>query len=279
MKIKEVIEIVLGYHPMFPKEYKGADDFKCGNPEDECTGVVVALVPTVNVIKKAIELNANLILCHEPTYHTSSDDGWHEAFNNSVVEEKMKLVEDHGIVIWRDHDHMHAHQPDQIFTGVLKYLGFDQQFYKNSNTGAFAHYICDIEETTLECLCVYLCDKIGLNGCRYIGDPDLAVKRIAFLGHLYPEKREVEYSVNCIREFEEHDVDVVIPLETIDWTICSYVRDGYQLNKPMGLISAGHFNIEELGMKYLCEQLKPLVSGVCMTYVESEDIYYYYKKG
>ena len=46
MKNREVIEAILAYHPQFPPEYAGCDDYKCGDPEAECTGVVVAMSPT-----------------------------------------------------------------------------------------------------------------------------------------------------------------------------------------------------------------------------------------
>ena len=54
MKIREVIEKILEYHPHL-EGYKGCDDYKCGDPEQECTGVVTAMVPNVAVIRKAIE--------------------------------------------------------------------------------------------------------------------------------------------------------------------------------------------------------------------------------
>ena len=77
MKIREVVERILAYHPKFPAEYHGCDDYKCGNPEEECTGVVTALSPNVSVIRKAIELNANLIVVHEPTAYTKKKgDFW-----------------------------------------------------------------------------------------------------------------------------------------------------------------------------------------------------------
>ena len=174
---------------------------------------------------------------------------------------------------------MHAHNPDQIFTGVLKYLGFDKSYFVNTNTHAYAHYVCDIEKTTLIDLGKYLCDKIGLNGFRYIGNPNMEVKKIAFIGHLYPDRFDVEYSTHCIKEFINNNVDVVLPLETIDWTIASYIRDGNQLGKKIGMLSCGHFNIEELGMKYLAQQIKGLVKEINIEYVASEDIYDYYKKG
>ena len=92
MKIKEVIEKILAYHPHL-EGYRGCDDYKSGDPEMECTGVVTALTPNIAVIRKAIELNANLIVVHEPTYYTSQDSpGWFEDFDNEIYVEKHKLL-------------------------------------------------------------------------------------------------------------------------------------------------------------------------------------------
>ena len=75
-------------------------------------------------------------------------------------------------------------------------------------------------------------EKIGMNGVRYIGNPDDLVSRLAMVGHLYPMfagprkegERPLEYSVQIIQDLEEK-VDVIIPGETIDWTVLSYVHD------------------------------------------------------
>ena len=187
MKIREVVDRILAYHPHL-EGYKGCDDYKCGDPDQECTGIVTALTPNVSVIRRSIELGANLIVVHEPTFHTSDDDGWSEDFENSVLEEKLKLLNEHGIVIWRDHDHMHAHQPDSIFTGVLKYLGWEENVEVDTDTGMFAHYIVKIPEMSVKELADYLIDRIGLNGARIVGDPEKKVTRVALVGHLFPNK-------------------------------------------------------------------------------------------
>ena len=143
MKVREIIDKILDYHPHL-EDYKGCDSYKCGDPDTECTGVVTALTPNIAVIRKAIELGANLIVVHEPTFYTSEDGpGWFEEFGNQVYEEKGKLLDEHGIVIWRDHDHMHFHDPDCIFTGVLKYLGWQDNARVDRDTGLFAHYLVD----------------------------------------------------------------------------------------------------------------------------------------
>ena len=279
MKIKEVINKILEYHPQFPKEYNGCDDFKCGNPEEECTGIVVALTPTIKVIKKAIELNANLIIVHEPTFYTSLDGDWNQNFKNSVYEEKIKLLDEHHIAIWRDHDHMHANQPDSIFTGVLKYLGFEGKFEYDSNTGGFPHYIIDVGGISLRELCRKYIETIGMNGIRYIGDLDMTVNKIALVGHLYPQDINNEYSVKVIKTLEEK-VDVIVPGEVIDWTVLSYVRDAIELGKNKAVLNIGHFNSEELGMKYAKVWIDELVDKkVEVTYVPSGDMYNFIKKG
>ena len=103
MKNREVIEKILAYHPKFPETYDGCDNYKIGDPEAECTGVVCAMVATINVIRKAIELGANLIVVHEPTFYTSKDGDWDETFTNSIYEEKKKLLWQFGFLLIHHH--------------------------------------------------------------------------------------------------------------------------------------------------------------------------------
>ncbi|MDO4460554.1 MAG: Nif3-like dinuclear metal center hexameric protein [Clostridia bacterium] len=286
MKHREVIEKILEYHPNIPN-YSGCDDYKAGNPDDECTGVVCAMVATPNVIRKAKELGANLIIVHEPTYYTSADRaGWFEDFPNSIYEEKKAMIEEYGITVWRDHDHMHMHNPDGIFTGVLRYLGWEDSATVDFNTGAYAHFLVDVPEMTLQDLLKHLVDTIGMNGTRYIGKPDMKVKKIAIVGHLFPmelaEKKTdgtpKDYGEQIMKVLE-NGVDVIIPGEVIDWTVLSYVRDAMELHGNKAMINLGHFNWEELGMRYCKDWLTELVGDeVPVTYVPSEDMYSFYVK-
>ena len=286
MKIREVIDRILAYHPDFGPDYNGCDEYKCGDPEAECTGVVTAMAATVNVVRRAIGLGANLIVVHEPTNHTSMDrPGWSEDFPNSVYAEKLRLLEAHGIVVWRDHDHMHFHQPDGIFTGVLKYMGWADRAVRDDSMGVFAHYLVEIPETTLAGLMGQLMRTIGIDGTRYIGDPDMPVRKVAIVGHLYPmpsrrtnsDGAEQEYSVQIIRYFEEQGVDVILPGEVIDWTVLSYVRDAVQLGRRAAVVNLGHYNWEELGMRYAAEWVGELVGNALpVTYVASENMYRFY---
>ena len=163
MKNRDVVEKILAYHPVLPG-YQGCDEWKCGDPEAECTGIVTALVPTMDIIRKTAELGANLLIVHEPIFYTSADKGgWYEDFPNAVYDEKRALLDRCGIAVWRDHDHMHAHQPDGIFTGVLKHLGWLGRERADYSSGGFGHFIVDLpREMTVEELCRHIKSAIGL---------------------------------------------------------------------------------------------------------------------
>ena len=99
MKISEVIDKILDYHPHL-ENYQGCDEYKCGDPEQECTGIVSALVPTVEVIRKAAALGCNLIIAHEPiSYQTPDFPEWKGRFPNRVYEEKQQLLHGMGRIL------------------------------------------------------------------------------------------------------------------------------------------------------------------------------------
>ncbi len=286
MKIKEVIGKILEYHPQFPADYAGCDNYKCGDPDVECTGVVTALVPNIDTIRETIRLGCNLMIVHEPTFYSTMDyPEWKADFSNNVYEEKKKLLEEHGIVIWRDHDHMHMHQPDSIFTGVTKHLGWEE-FARPTDenepfTFKFDHPECTVEELHQE-----LTEKLKLNGLRYIGNPQAKVRTIAIVGHLclnslFDDHMDengyfVEYGTEVIRQMEKSGVDVILPGEIIEWTVLSYIRDAVELGYNKAMFNIGHFNWEELGMRYAKDWIEDLVAGeVPVHYVRCKDMYRY----
>jgi putative NIF3 family GTP cyclohydrolase 1 type 2 len=108
MTIQSIIDGILAYHPDIG-DRRTCDVIIGGYPGVECTGILVSIAPTVDIVRKAIEIGANFIFVHEPTYYSGYDDECEWLEGNDVYEEKKALLKDNGIVVYRDHDHIHAH--------------------------------------------------------------------------------------------------------------------------------------------------------------------------
>ena len=284
MKISEIIQKTIEYHPSISPDYDGCDGVKIGDTDQECTGIASALVPTVDVIRKTIALRFNLLYVHEPTYYLTPDYAdWRADFDCVTQKQKQKLIEDHKIVVYRDHDRMHTHRPDRIFTGVLKYLEWDAFYHEGNQTMPFVFVIEFPEALTVRQINDHLMTKIGMNGTRYIGRADDQIKKAAIIGHLFPgafipEKIEngyyTDYSTEIIRCMERGDFEAVIPGEIIEWNLLSYIRDAVSFGQPKACLNIGHFNMEALGAKYAADWLSEITNQqVPVEYVPTGDIW------
>lgn len=286
MKNHEVIDKILAYHPNL-ENYEGCDDYKAGNPQEECRGVAVALVPTVEVIEKAAKLGCNLIVTHEPIFYQTPDyPEWKGCFSNRVYEEKCSLLEKTGMTVWRDHDHMHAHRPDSIFAGVMRELGWEEYY---TPVGAFGEDFCfrfTLPQTTVGELGDFLKEKLHLNGLKYIGKKEDVVSKVALVGHLCPGTFMEEgiredgyyhdYAMEIMQKMEEEGIEVIIPGEIIEWTVLAYVRDAVAMGKKKACLNIGHFNLEELGMADFAKRIAELLGdGLPVHYIPTEDGFSY----
>ena len=277
MKNQEVIDKILQYHPLIP-DYQGCDGYKTGDPQEECTGIATALVPTVDVIRSAIKENCNLIITHEPIFYQTPDFAdWRGDFENETCKEKQKLLTENHITVWRDHD-----RPDGIFTGVVRQLGWEKYMRQEENGPG---YLFDIPRMTVEELGRHLISCMNLHGLRYIGAAADQIERVAIVGHIYPDsfyKDHTEadgtyhdYGMDVIRLMEE-GVQAIIPGEIIEWTTLSYIRDSITFGKIRACYNVGHFNMEEAGMKYAAEWIAELAGNqIPVRYIPTEDGFRY----
>ncbi len=286
MKISEVLDKVAAYHPDLGPDYDGCDGIKCGDPSVECRGIVSALVPTVDVIRKTIDLGYNFLYVHEPTYYLTPDfSDWRADFDCEIYEKKKTLMEDNGIVVYRDHDHMHAHRPDSIFTGVIKYMGWEDYLKAGGEKVPFGYLIEFPEPRSVRDINNEFITKIGMNGTRFVGDPDSMIKKIALVGHIYPEAfipstmkdgYYTDYSTEIIRVLQAENIDAILPGEIIEWNLLSYIRDANSFGKNMAVFNIGHFNWEQLGARYAVDWLSEITENkVPVKYIPTGDIWNY----
>ena len=157
------------------------------------------------------------------TDQTPDFPDWKGDFENSVQKEKEVYIREHRLTVWRDHDHMHTHQPDSIFTGVIKYLGWESYFNTEISGMMPFFYVFDIPECTVSELGEELKEKIGMNGVRIVGNPEDKMKRVAIVAHLYPNSAMVDeikedgyyhsYDMEIMKYMETENIDAIIPGE------------------------------------------------------------------
>jgi len=269
MTIQNIVDGILEYHPSIG-DGRTCDVIIGGDPYVECTGILVSIAPTVEIVRKAIEIGANFIFVHEPTFYSGYDDECEWLKGNDVYEEKLKLLVDNGIVIYRDHDHIHAHKPDGIFYYLLKQLGWLEYVVPGEGHAPEIK----LPETTLGDLINHIKNAMELETIRYIGNLDAKVSTVGFCGHLLPND-QTNWSNND-QVAASWKYDVVIPGEIVEWTLPLYIQDAVMLGKTKGMIIPGHFIQEEAGMRWAVEWLRPIVGDkLPMTFVSAGDMFHY----
>ncbi|GHF43452.1 putative NIF3 family GTP cyclohydrolase 1 type 2 [Deinococcus metalli] len=280
LSIRDAVETLLAAAAVAPLSHT-ADTFKTGDPDTALTGVVTTFLATADVIRHAAAQGANLIITHEPTYYSAEDTddvAWLDS--DPTYEDKRRLIEEHGIVIWRFHDYWHMMRPDGIVTGLAQRLGWtvdppsvsmdDAIQAMTAGKGgdikraAAATSVASVPPMTLGAFAQHVKEQLGAPSVRVLGPDDLTVRRVGLTVGALPGKM-------TIGTLQRDDVDVVLCGETREWETCEYLRDAAFFGRPKGMVVVGHATSEEPGMEYLAEWLRALLPDVRITHLPSGD--------
>ena len=287
MKISTIIENMKKYHKGYGTidEEKTRDKVLYGNVDQECTGIVTSCWASVDVIEYAIEKGANLIISHEALFWNHGDhQEWLEESKNSVYLEKRKLLDDHQIVVWRDHDYIHSGIPykgdyiDGIFLGLAKKMGWEDKLIVNPINEFEPSLLCSTaysfdHSIKAKDLAKELIDTCHLNGIKLIGNSNADIKKAAVLFHVFGDANE------AIKNTDKSDVDCLLSMELIDFTYAEYLRDSGMLGRNRVALGMGHFNLEEPGMEYMLEYLDEAIGEhIPAWFKQSGDNYEYMTK-
>jgi len=227
------------------------DTLKAGSRDIVVTGIVTAMFPTVEVIRKTIAMGANFIICHEPTFYNHTDDvSWLQG--DEIYGYKAAMLKAHNIAIWRNHDYIHSIIPDGVTTGVVAKLGW-KGYQKGSNTFT-------LPEITLSGLISELKQKLDIQQVRYIGDLSKNCKKILLMPGAAGGKAQIE----AISKFQP---DVLVCGEVSEWETAEYVRDAQQEGRSFALVVTGHIASEEAGSVFMAEWLEQKLTGVKVTHI------------
>ncbi len=225
-----------------PWSNETVDTFKSGNPEDLVTGVAVCMFADMKVLKQAVADKCNLIIAHEPVFYNHLDET-KALENDPVFMEKMKFINDHKLIIWRFHDHIHRTKPDGIYVGMIEKLGWS----KNQTDSSMIHF--KFATVKLSTFISQLKSKFPGSSFRVIGNPDMSVTNVALAVG-------APGSASHLRLLQEKQTDLLIAGEAQEWETYQYAYDAQLQGRNKAVIFLGHTNSEEAGMDYCARWLK-----------------------
>ena len=157
---------------------------------------------------------------------------------------------------------------DGIFYGIAKLLGWENAKLNRDIEGAL-YYECD---SSVKEIAKLLKDNWRLNSLKCIGNMDAKVNKVLVCGHIN-EGIDIKPLINRINK---ENINLLLPLELIDFTLTEYIKDSGQLGQDKAILAAGHFNLEEPGMEYMLEYLDDALGDHIDAYfVPVSDMYNY----
>lgn len=238
------------------------DTIKFGDENKETSRVGVCMMPTVEVLKKAIEWKTDLLIVHEPMFYEHMEN-YEE---NSVVNAKIELAKNSGMTIFRYHDYLHFRQDDIITSSAVEKLGLSGTL---EPSGSLVCRIWTLDEpiTALE-LAKRIEERLGIERVRISGEKNKRSTKIATcFGSLGNIKSYIA----------RDDVEIVLSGELCEWADAEFARDACALGMNKSLIVLGHVCSERDGMERLAIEIKEKHKELEVRYFESGDVYSYTK--
>lgn len=258
MNAYEVVEYLFSLAD--ERDYTGSCD-KCvvGNPEAEVKKVAVCMFATPDLIREAASWGAELLIAHEPVFHSSAEE------QEELDAEKRKLIEDLGLTVYRYHDHTHYTTPDIIAAGQFQQMGLEGTL---EVTKVFDLVRLHLKEAiTPLALAKLIEERLGIRHVRICGDRNSPCK---VLSGMFGAPGNAAFE-----ELKGKHSEIVLIGETREWLLAEYARDAAQMGRKKSLLILGHEGSERDGMRYTADLLTKQFPGLEVRYLESGEVYSY----
>ena len=251
--VGEIMDLFISQVPKAPFA-QTVDTIKIGSRDTVVTGIVTTMFPSIEIIKKAVELKANLIIPHEPTFYSGQDETDYLQ-NDPVFRGKYDLLAKHQLTIWRNHDYVHRMQDDGVRIGVVEELGWKEYYSPGSP-------ILQVPTTNLKAFIDHIKTRMQVPAMRYVGDLNQRVSKVLLLPGAVGGKTQ-------ITRIQEHRPDVLICGESNEWETPEYVKTANELGMKLSMVEIGHSASEEGGSEFVKNWLQTHVQGVPVYHIPS----------
>lgn len=228
------------------------DTFKAGSPDTEVRGIATTGMATFALLSRAAAAGCNFVITHEPTFYNHADERTTlEA--DPVYQAKQRFIREHGMVVWRFHDHAHLLRPDPLVAGSARALGW------TAYASATEPRIYEVPPTTLGALAADVRRRLNGRAIRVVGDPAMTVRRIMLgPGYGVPALTPL-FDVSVGGEMSEAGTNT------------EYALDAAALGQPKGMILLGHMLSEDFGMQEVRDWLRPFLPNLPIEWMPAEE--------
>jgi putative NIF3 family GTP cyclohydrolase 1 type 2 len=253
--VQQVIDVILKEIPNAPFATT-VDQLRSGSMDQEVTGIVTTMFPTLRVIEDTAKAGANFIIAHEtPFYNNQDETDWLQ--EDDAYRYKIELLNKHKIAIWRFHDYWHAHKPDGIIMGNLIKLGWEKYYDADS-----PRLLTLPKPIALKSIVALAKERLGIPTVRVIGNLNQNCSTVYLAFGYMDSKRQ-------IAAIQQYKPDLILSGETREWETVERVRDGQLMGQKTSLLVLSHAVSEEAGMEYAAKWLQPKVPGVKIKHIAS----------
>ena len=230
------------------------DGYKTGDPNQTLTGIASCFQPTFDVLRRAAAAKRNLVVSHESCFWDGFDPP-EVVKDDPVAKAKIRFVAEHQMAVWRTHDHWHAYRPEPMGLALARKLGWSAYWKDDVRPRYFA-----IPEMSLSEVALHVQRRLGTQNAVVVGDPSLRVKTIGDCAHI------LSSVLGALR-----NNDAVLVGETPQHDTFEYVRDAMSLGQKKGIVMISHEGLEEWGMQWFAEWLRPAIPEVPVEWISSGD--------
>ena len=240
------------------------DGIMTGDPDAEITGIAVTWLPSIDVLERAADRGLNFVLAHEPVfyhhpYFYPHGDDHHvpthdlpEKMATPPGERKQRLIADHNLVVHRFHDGWDQFPEFGMGYALARTLGW-------SAVQVASDYIYAPSPAPLKEIAAHIAARLGKSGIRYIGDPDLQVRKIS-LDWGSPG------AIDIVSRATKHGCEAALTGEVVEWRDLEFARDS-----GLAMITGGHCATETPGMRACCDWLNSRFPDMWIEYIDTID--------
>jgi len=246
-----------------------ADTFKAGDPATVVTGIATTSLATIDVMRRAVQAGANMIITSGPTFYSRADLPTPPAGRgraaappspDPVFVAKNEFIKTNKLVVWRFSDHWRLRTPNPFTTGLMDAL----EWTKYRSTGD--PLTVTVPSITLDRLVEDVNRKLkARGGMRVVGQGRMRVRTIGFL----PGSAPIQMTLNLLPQ-----VDALIAGEIREWESSEYARDTVSEGLPRALILLGRTLSEDPGMRACAQWLETIVPDVRCRWMPVGDPYW-----